>query len=96
MEKIEWSDLALEDLQEIYNYISKDSELYAFRICERIVNKVEILNTNPSAGRMVTEFEQENIRELIEGNYRIIYRVNADGSIGIARIHHGARLLKDL
>ncbi|MBP6731114.1 MAG: type II toxin-antitoxin system RelE/ParE family toxin [Chitinophagales bacterium] len=96
MEKISWSDLALEDLQQIYDYICKDSELYASRVTERIVERIEILNTHSTAGTIVPEFEEESIRQLIEGNYRIIYRINSDGSIGIARIHHGARLLKDL
>ena len=95
MEKIIWSDLASEDLQGIYKYICKDSELYAIRTVERIINKIEILNTHASAGRMVPEFEQKNIRELLEGNYRIVYRINNNDSIGIVRIHHAARLLKD-
>jgi len=47
----------------------------------------------PRAGKIVVEFENENIRELIEGNYRIIYFVSED-KIEIVRIHHGARLLK--
>jgi toxin ParE1/3/4 len=96
MEKIVWSDLAFEDLQEIYDYISKDSELYALRLAERIVARVEILNVHPLSGTIAPEFEQENIRQLIEGSYRIIYRINADGSIGIARVSHGARILKSL
>ncbi len=93
MEKIIWSYLAINDLQDIYDYICKDSELYALRLTERIVERVEILNTHPTAGTVVPEFEQENIRQLIQGNYRIIYRINSDGSIGIARVYHGARLL---
>lgn len=94
MEKITWSELALEDLQDIYDYISKDSEIYALRVTQRIVDRVEILNTHSTAGPIVPEFEEKNICQLIEGNYRIFYRINTDGTIGIARILHGARLLK--
>ena len=44
----------------------------------------------------VPEFDNELIRELIESTYRIIYRIESEEEIGIARVHHGARLLKGL
>jgi toxin ParE1/3/4 len=47
----------------------------------------------PKSGRVVPDFDTENVRELIEGNYRIIYEIKPD-HIGIIRIHHAARLLK--
>jgi plasmid stabilization system protein ParE len=47
-------------------------------------------------GRVVPEFSVEDIRELLEGNYRIIYRIETDDKIGIVRVHHSARLLKGL
>lgn len=96
MEKIIWSDIAVYDLQDIYDYICKDSELYAMRVVERIVERIEILNTNSSAGTIVPEFNQQSIRQLIEGNYRIVYRILIDGTVQIVRIYHGARLLKSL
>jgi addiction module RelE/StbE family toxin len=93
VEKIIWSPIATQDLREIYHYIREDSELYASRLIDKIVERIEILRKMPRAGKVVVEFEDENIRELIEGNYRIIYLIAAD-SIEIVRIHHGARLLK--
>lgn len=96
MEKVIWSELAVYDLQDIYDYICKDSELYATRVVERIVARIEILNTHSNTGTIVPEFNQQNIRQLIEGNYRIIYRTLVDGTVQIVRIYHGARLLKSL
>jgi mRNA-degrading endonuclease RelE of RelBE toxin-antitoxin system len=46
-------------------------------------------------GKVVPEFNIENIRELIEGNYRIVYKINPD-YLGVLRVHHSSRILKNL
>jgi addiction module RelE/StbE family toxin len=95
MVKVVWTDLAIEDLKSIHEYISKDSKFYADRFVTKLLNRVDQLENHPQSGRVVPEFGKEDIRELIEGNYRIIYRIHID-FVGIARIHHSARLLKEL
>jgi addiction module RelE/StbE family toxin len=86
----------LDDLRTIYDYISSDSPLYAERLIDKIVERVEVLKSHPHVGRKVPEFENDNLRELIEGNYRIIYFLESEDKIGIVRIHHSARLLREL
>jgi toxin ParE1/3/4 len=71
-------------------YIRKDSEYYANRFVERIIEAVESLEKFPEMGRRVPEAEEENIRELLFHNYRIIYRVETDGIL-ILTVIHGAR-----
>jgi len=93
MARITWTALAIEDLKNIYNYILNDSKIYADRIVEKIMARVDQLAYFPRAGRVVPEFENESLRELIEGNYRIIYKLTAH-KISIIRIHHAARLMK--
>jgi toxin ParE1/3/4 len=94
MVEIIWTPFALEDLQSIYDYIAKDSPYYANRFIDKLVDRVDMLIDHPEAGRIVPEFENELIRELIEGSYRVIYKNNSITEIGIVRIHHSARLLK--
>lgn len=96
MAEIIWTDEAIEDLRFIYEYIGKDSASYADKQVNRIIERVELLEKFPRIGRIVPEFNIEFIRELIEGNYRIIYRIESTGAIGIVRVHHAARLLKGL
>ncbi len=96
MAKVSWSNLALEDLRSIHEYITQDSAKYAERLIDRIIERVDALEKHPRMGRVVPEFSVEDIRELIEGNYRIIYRIETDDKIGIVRVHHSARLLKGL
>lgn len=95
MAKIVWTEFALQDLKSIHDYISEDSRFYADRFIDKLIDRVYQLEELPKSGRIVPEFDSDVIRELIEGNYRIIYKIHAD-SIGIVRIHHSARLLKGI
>lgn len=92
MVKIVWTPLAISDLKNIHDYISNETPVYANRMIEKFIERVDLLYNFPESGRIVPEFGQKSIRELIEGNYRIVYKIHAD-QIGIARIHHTARLL---
>jgi addiction module RelE/StbE family toxin len=93
MAKISWTKWSVKDLRLIYDYISIDSPFYANRFISKIISRVEQLESMPLSGRIVPEKEDPNIRELIEGNYRIFYKVSRN-NISILRIHNSARNLK--
>jgi addiction module RelE/StbE family toxin len=93
MVKIIWTDLAVDDLKLIHEYISKDSKKYADRLIEKLLERVDQLENFPKSGRIVPEFNLATLRELIEGNYRIIYKV-FPSQVTIIRVHHAARQLK--
>ena len=95
MVKIIWSELAIQDLKQIHEYIALDSKFYADRFIEKIITRVDQLESLHTSGRIVPEFNNEQIRELIEGNYRIVYKIYSS-HVGIARVHHAAKLLKEL
>lgn len=94
MVKIVWTELAVSDLKEIYDFISNDSSRYASITINRIYHRIQPLKDNPKLGRTVPEFKNVTIREVIEGNYRIIYRIVNVNKIDILRIYHSARLLR--
>ncbi|MEB2779520.1 type II toxin-antitoxin system RelE/ParE family toxin [Algoriphagus sp. C2-6-M1] len=93
MVKLIWTELALEDLKEIHEYIARDSKIYAKRQVAKIIKKAEKIYQQPLSGRVVPEFSNERIREIFEGNYRIICKIDYEAII-IMRIDHSARLLK--
>jgi addiction module RelE/StbE family toxin len=93
MAKIIWSELALEDLKHIHDYNSKDSLIYANRVIEKIILRIEQLEKFPRSGRVVPELNNISIRELIQHNYRIIYKV-ASQKVYIVSIHHSAKMIK--
>jgi toxin ParE1/3/4 len=95
MVKINWTNLAIQDLEDIADYISNDSVRYAELTVQRLFEAVDILLTHPKAGRIVPEFNQEELRELIRGNYRIVYRILNKTRIDVLTVHHSARLLSN-
>jgi len=96
MVKVKWTDFALENLIAIGDYIERDSYFYAQRTVNYLFNSVDILEQHPLAGRIVPEFNNKNIRELIRGSYRIVYKLVSEIDIDIITVHHSARLLKNL
>lgn len=93
MAKIIWTLRSMNDIKSIYDFISLDSQTYAKRFIQKLVLRVEQLNAFPDSGRIVPEKEDPSIRELIEGNYRIFYRIHR-GNIYIIRIYNSARRIK--
>ena len=96
MASIRWTVGAQQDLRMIVEYISRDSATYAAAIAGRIVAVVERLRLHPKLGRVVPEYEDETIRELIVGNYRVVYRFRGQRVGLIAVVHGGRELLRRL
>jgi toxin ParE1/3/4 len=94
MVKINWTELSISDLKSIYDYISQDSKRYASLTINKIYNRAQLLIEQPQIGRIVPEFNDPNIRELIIGNYRLVYKLLDEYSLDILRIYNSARLLK--
>ena len=94
MVKLIWTDQAINDLGDIGDYIAENSEKYAKLTVKKLFERTDILKTFPQAGRVVPEKNEENVRELIEGNYRIIYEIVSTDQINILSIYHSARDLK--
>lgn len=94
MARIIWTDRALTDIEAIADYIALDSIRYAKLVVQQLFGKTEILKTFPLSGRMVPELQNTNLRELLEGEFRIIYEVHEENAIFILTVHHTARLLR--
>jgi toxin ParE1/3/4 len=76
----------------VIEFIERDASVAARRFAQRIVDRVELLQVNPLLGSVVQEDDTGTYRELLQGNYRIIYRASAD-AVYLVAIHHAARLL---
>jgi len=93
--RVSWTDQALEDLDAICLFIARDAPRYAEIFADRVFGAVERLENFPHSGRVVPEIGRKDIREIIFGNYRIIYRLLSD-EVEILAVHHGARHLASL
>ncbi len=89
---VHWTDNAINHLLSIYEYISRDSQTYAKRIVDKLTHRSIQIAAFPLSGRIVPEYETENIREVIEKPYRIIYRLMPN-QIDVLAVVHGSQLL---
>ena len=95
MVKVVWTDSAILDLENIGEYIAKDSERYAQIKVLRLFDSVDILEKNPRLGKVVKEFNNEKIREIIRIDYRIVYKIMSEFRIDILTVHRCERLLEN-
>jgi toxin ParE1/3/4 len=86
------SPLAVDRALEIAGYIAQDKPSSAKKWIETVFSKVEQLKPPPETGRIVPEISDSQFRELIYGNYRIIYRIEIQ-KISILTIRHGQQIL---
>ena len=96
MVKVKWTYFALENLDDIGNYIGQDNMKYAKIVVRNLFTSTNLLKRHPRIGRMVPEFNNLNIRELIRGSYRVIYQIVDDKHINVVTVYHSARLLNSL
>ena len=87
---IVWSRQAQDDLAAIRKFIARDSERYADITIERLVNAPDRLLKWPKSGRVVPEIGDENLRELLIGLYRLVYRLEGE-SVGVVTVSHTAK-----
>lgn len=92
---IKWSPEAVEDLEQIVEYIEKDSEYYATAVVSETLNIVQKIEEYPLSGRKVPEIDDEKIREYLLYSYRIIYQIQ-EHYILIVAIIHGKRQIENI
>ena len=89
--KIVWAPLAIDRVSEIAEYIAQDKPSAAEKWINTVFSKVEQLKSSPQIGRIIPEIRNDQFRELIYGNYRIIYRIEKT-QISILTIRHGKQI----
>ena len=95
MVQIIWTDSALQDLNDIGDYISKDSTHYAEITVVRLFESVDILESYPFIGVKSPDFGNESIRQIVKGDYRIVYQIINELRIDILTVHNCARLISN-
>lgn len=91
--RVIWTRQAVEDVEAITTYVARDSPRYAALLADRLVAAVERVAQFPESGRIVPEIGDPTLREVVHGNYRIVYRLGS-AAVEVIAVHHGARLLR--
>jgi toxin ParE1/3/4 len=88
--KVHWTNTAEEHLDAIFNYVAQNSPEYAKHMVDRITRRSQQIAEYPLSGHRVSEYDLNQIREVIEGPYRIIYHIKSD-QVDVLAVIHGAR-----
>ena len=95
--KLTWSPAARDDLHDIIVFIARDNPNRAMSFGYELISETDRLQEFPEMGRIVPEYSNDAIREIIFRPYRIVYRINHEGKVcEIARVWHSARGLPQL
>ncbi|MCH8486834.1 MAG: type II toxin-antitoxin system RelE/ParE family toxin [Candidatus Cyclonatronum sp.] len=87
--EIIWTNQALNRLNEFVDYIARDNPEAAEKWALGIIDRTDQLAEQPESGRIVPEYNEPDLRELIAGNYRVIYRIRKEkGTIYIQTVRH--------
>jgi len=91
--KVIWSNESLKQLIEIEQFISKDNPERAIIFIDKLIDRGEKIKDYPFKGRIVPEFSINEIREVLEKSYRIVYRIS-ENQIEILTVFEGHKLLR--
>ncbi len=93
--RINWTEAAWTDLEEIAAYMARDSDHYMISFIRKSRDIARSLETLPYRGRIVPEFGRQDIREILFGSYRMIYQIEPE-VVSILGLVRGSRDLEAL
>lgn len=93
--KVHWTETAQEHLDGIHAHIARNSPVYAKRVVDRLTRRSQQIALVPLSGRTVPEYEIDQIREVFEGPFRIVYYIKPDRIDVLAVIHGAQDVLRD-
>ena len=97
MSRLVWTLEAVTDLESIRDFIARTSPQYGKVVAARLIEAADRVRRFPKSGRVVLELQRDDIREVIHGSYRIVYRVREDYDVvEILTVFRASRLLPDL
>ena len=91
--RVLWAEQAWARLAEIETFVGRDDPEAASRLVDRIIDRGETLARYPNRGRKLPEIPGSGLRELLMGNYRVVYR-RGSKEIEVLTVFEGHRLLR--
>jgi len=89
--QVTWLSGAIADVEDICGFIAEESPRSAATVARRLYAAADRLFSFPASGRVVPEIDDEDVREIIVGNYRVMYRI-LPNEVEVMTVVHGARL----
>lgn len=94
--KLDWTLRARADLREIATHIGQDNPSAALAWGDDLFRHIQVLESFPLIGPLVSQATLPNTRRIVFGDYLIFYRVRLDSKIvELVTVWHAARGLPD-
>ena len=90
--RVTWSPLAIDRVAEIASRIAEDNPGAAEKWIRKVFARTGQLANFPESGRYIAETPRKDVRELLLGNYRIVYRVDSR-QVAILTVRNAKQLL---
>ncbi len=94
--RVHWTHRARTRLKQIHDYIAEDAPMVALKVVDRVTARSQTLTGVPNLGRKVPEFDRNDVRELLENPYRIIYKIKSDQIDVLTVMHYRQVLPQDI
>ncbi|MEQ9398161.1 MAG: type II toxin-antitoxin system RelE/ParE family toxin [Longimicrobiales bacterium] len=91
MTQIRWTQQAVGDLEAIREFVERDSPRYGRLVAEQLFDAVQRIAAFPRSGRSVPELDRDDVREVVRGDYRIVYQLS-DDTVRVLTIFRSSRL----
>lgn len=92
--RVYWSEGAAARLDEIYQYIAQQSPSVAQEVVARLLLRSEQLASLPRSGRKLEKYRRDDVRELLERPFRIIYKFSPE-RVDVLTVLHYRQLTPD-
>jgi toxin ParE1/3/4 len=90
--KVAWTRRSILRLRQILEHIAKDQPDNARRFVNQLIERGDSVGEHVRRGRIVPEYQDETIREVFEGDYRIIYKIGLE-RVDVLTVRHGSQIL---
>jgi toxin ParE1/3/4 len=90
---VKWTEQAWRRLLEIERFVARDDPRAAARLVDKLIDRGDALAEYPERGRRLPELTESGLREIIVGNYRIVYRLTPK-AVEVLTVFEGHRLLR--
>jgi toxin ParE1/3/4 len=90
--RVYWTNTAVHHLLAIHEYAAQNSKVYADRLVDRLTKRSEQMAAFPRSGPVVAEYRREDIRQVLERPYRIVYRIKQEQIDVLAVVHTAQQL----
>jgi len=93
--RLRWTPKSVAGLEAIQDFIGRSSPRYGALVAARLARAPNVLRTHPDLGRAVPELDRPDVRELVRGNYRIVYLRTSELVVTLT-VSHAARRFPEL